>query len=46
MTMTRYDPVEDTWTDLAIMRNRRTKFALAPLNGTLTALGGWEVYDS
>jgi len=37
-----YNPVENTWTDLAIMRNRRTKFALATVNGTLTALAGWE----
>jgi len=37
-----YDPVQDAWTDLGIMRNRRTKFALEVVNGTLTAIGGWE----
>jgi len=37
-----YDAVDDTWTDLGIMRNGRTKFALETINGTLTAIGGWD----
>merc|ERR1719500_40954 len=37
-----YDPEENTWTDLGLMRNRRTKFALETVNGSLTAIGGWE----
>lgn len=37
-----YDPALDAWTELGIMRNGRTKFALETVNGTLTAIGGWE----
>merc|ERR1712198_13877 len=39
-----YDPVENVWVEMGILRNRRTKFALEVLNGTLTAVGGWEGY--
>jgi len=37
-----YDPAENTWTEMGILRNRRTKFALDVLNGTVFAMGGWE----
>jgi len=39
-----YDPAENVWVEMGILRNRRTKFALEVLNGTLTAMGGWEGY--
>jgi len=37
-----YDPKNDTWMELDMLRNRRTKFGLSTVNGTLTAIGGWE----
>jgi len=39
-----YDPAENIWVEMGILRNRRTKFALDVVNGTLTAMGGWEGY--
>lgn len=37
-----YNPELDAWTELGTMRNGRTKFALDTVNGSLTAIGGWE----
>ena len=45
MLLRRYDPKNDTWMELDMLRNRRTKFGLSTVNGTLTAIGGWEVFD-
>lgn len=39
-----YNPANNTWTDMAPMRHRRTDFGLAVVNGTLTAFGGYEGY--
>jgi len=41
-----YDPEENVWVETGILRARRTKFALELLNGTLTAMGGWEGFYS
>ena len=39
----RYDPEEDEWTIMEKMRRGRSSFALETINGTLTAIGGWNV---
>jgi len=36
-----YDPVQNIWIETGMMTVKRTKFALEVMNGTLTALGGW-----
>jgi len=36
-----YDPQEDSWTMLEPMKRGRSSFALQTINGTLTAIGGW-----
>ena len=41
--MLRYDPQEDSWTMLEPMKRGRSSFALQTINGTLTAIGGWNV---
>merc|ERR1712133_222072 len=37
-----YDPALNAWVETGMMNYRRTKFALEVVNGTLTALGGWD----
>ena len=39
----RYDPVADSWTVMNNMERGRSSFALVPVNGTLTAIAGWNV---
>ena len=39
----RYDPAADTWTVMDNMKRGRSAFALATINGTLTAIAGWDV---
>jgi len=36
-----YDPVADSWTVMNNMERGRSSFALVPVNGTLTAIAGW-----
>ena len=40
----RYDPVNDTWTQLASMNNRRHSFELVSFRGKLIAYGGVAVF--
>lgn len=42
--MLRYDPVNDTWTQLADMNNRRHSFDLVSFRGKLIAYGGVAVF--
>ena len=42
--MIRYDPVNDTWTQLASMNNRRHSFDLVSFRGKLIAYGGVAVF--
>ncbi|XP_061417629.1 actin-binding protein IPP-like [Lethenteron reissneri] len=37
----RYNPLTDTWAEVACMRKRRRRFSLAVARGFLFALGGW-----
>lgn len=39
-----YDPLLNTWTEMSPMRHRRTDFALAVVNNSLIAIGGYEGY--
>jgi len=41
MSVLWYDPEEDEWTIMEKMRRGRSSFALETINGTLTAIGGW-----
>ena len=38
-----YDPASTNWTELQDLRKGRTQFALEEVNGTLTAIGGFDV---
>ena len=43
LSLSRYDPAADSWTQLGNMERGRSAFALVPVNGTLTAIAGWNV---
>ena len=36
-------PAQTAWTDLPVLMKGRSLFGLAVVNGSLTALGGWDV---
>ena len=38
-----WDPASANWTELEDLRKGRTQFALEEVNGTLTAIGGFDV---
>ena len=38
-----YDPSSATWTQLNNLKKGRTQFALEEVNGTMTAIGGFDV---
>jgi len=39
----KYNPKDDTWSEMPSMTESRTLFGLANLDGNLTAIGGWKL---